>query len=256
MQLGQSSAWAREFSFSYGGAGKLAVFGCYAHDAALDYAYIGGNSANNSVHGAPWMVFMPNGNIGVGTTNPTDLLNIRRDIQGATMMRVHNENLDMASRAGIVLATANGAWNWSAVRGGGFSLSSPTTPDFFWATNTGNIGIGTKTPGSNKLAVEGTIGARKVKVTQAAWADFVFDPGYELMSLPDLERFIRQNRHLPDIPNAETVVAEGLDLGDINKKLLQKIEEQSLYIIELNKKLEALSQRLDQMETHQSGTSK
>lgn len=242
------NTWAREYGFAYNGTGKLAAFGAYAIEGGLEYAYIGGNSSGNSVHAAPWMVFKPNGNIGIGLTNPPELLSVRRDVLGSTMIRVHNENLDNTSRAGIVLATANGGWSLTAVRGGGFSLSSPTVPDFFWTTNTGNVGIGTQTPGTYRLAVEGTIGARKVKVTQAAWADFVFDPEYELMSLPELEQFVKKHRHLPEIPSAETVASEGLDLGDINKKLLQKIEEQSLYIIELNKQLQALSERMEKLE--------
>lgn len=106
----------------------------------------------------------------------------------------------------------------------------------------GNVGIGTTTPGSYKLAVEGTIGARKVKVTQQAnWADFVFEPEYELPSLQEVEAFVRKHKHLPDIPSAKEVAEEGVDLGEMNKLLLQKIEEQMLYIIELNRKIELLS---------------
>jgi hypothetical protein len=112
----------------------------------------------------------------------------------------------------------------------------------------GNIGIGTTTPGSYKLAVEGTIGARKMKVTQANWADFVFDPEYRLPSLQEVERFVKTHKHLPDIPSAKEVVEEGIDLGEMNKRLLQKIEEQMLYIIELNKMLKAQGQRIEQLE--------
>lgn len=104
----------------------------------------------------------------------------------------------------------------------------------------GNVGIGTSTPGSFKLAVEGTIGARKVKVTSAAWADFVFEPGYNIRSLPETEAFIKQNKHLPDVPTAAEVARDGQDLGEMNKILLQKIEELTLQVIELNKKVEKL----------------
>lgn len=127
----------------------------------------------------------------------------------------------------------------------------------------GNLGIGTYNTGPYKLAVEGTIGARKVKVTSAApWADFVFEKDYELPTLKELEDFVSMNKHLPGIPTAAEVEQNGVELGDISAKLLQKIEEQTLYIIELNKKreeqtsqlselnkkLEALTKRLEQLE--------
>lgn len=105
---------------------------------------------------------------------------------------------------------------------------------------TGNIGIGTTNTGSYKLAVEGTIGARKVKVTQAAWADFVFDPGYKLMPLNEVEEYIKGNQHLPGIPTTAEVVKDGVDLGETNKQLLQKIEELTLYLIGLQKTINAL----------------
>lgn len=99
----------------------------------------------------------------------------------------------------------------------------------------GSLGIGMVNTGSHKLAVEGSIGARRVKVTQGTWADFVFHPDYQLPSLMELEHFIKENKHLPEIPSEKEVAQDGLDLGDMNKKLLQKIEELTLYIIDLKK---------------------
>jgi len=108
--------------------------------------------------------------------------------------------------------------------------------------NIGNVGIGTTTPGPYKLAVEGTIGARKIKVTQVTpWADFVFDSDYKLPAIHEVEAFISINKHLPDIPSAAEVTKDGIDVGEMNQKLLQKIEEQMLYIIEMNKKVTTLT---------------
>ncbi len=129
-----------------------------------------------------------------------------------------------------------------------FVTGSTPTPRMVVKGN-GNVGIGTSSPGSYKLAVEGTIGARKVKVTQqTTWADFVFQDDYQLQALPDLEKYIQQNKHLPDIPSAKEVQQNGIDLGEMNAKLLQKIEELTLHIIELNKKNTALEQRMAAME--------
>lgn len=112
----------------------------------------------------------------------------------------------------------------------------------------GNLTIGRSNTEGYKLAVDGTVGARKVKVTQTSWADFVFAPDYELPSLKELEHYILTHRHLPGIPSEKEVLTNGLDLGTFSKQLLQKNEEQALYIIEMEKKLEALTERIVKVE--------
>lgn len=104
----------------------------------------------------------------------------------------------------------------------------------------GNVGIGTTNPGTFKLAVEGTLGARKLKVQTTSWADFVFHPQYQLPSLYDIEKYISDNRHLPDIPSESEVLEKGIDVAEMNKLLLQKVEELTLYLIEEHKSNEAL----------------
>ncbi|MBO9728860.1 MAG: hypothetical protein J7623_09505 [Chitinophaga sp.] len=120
----------------------------------------------------------------------------------------------------------------------------------------GSVGIGTTDPGPYKLAVEGTIGARRVKVTQATpWADFVFADDYKLPSLQEVESFINVNKHLPEIPSAAEVAKEGIDLAEINQKLLQKIEEQMLYIIEMNKKINSLTSEMKELKSKVAASS-
>lgn len=114
-------------------------------------------------------------------------------------------------------------------------------------TGDGNVGIGTLNPKNYKLAVEGTIGARRVKVTQESWADFVFHPDYQLPALPDVAGYIEKNAHLPGIPTEKEVKENGVDLGEMNKLLLQRIEEQMLYIIQLNKQVQELSQQVKRL---------
>ncbi|MEC5142097.1 hypothetical protein [Chitinophaga sp. 212800010-3] len=106
----------------------------------------------------------------------------------------------------------------------------------------GNVGIGAS-PGSYKLAVEGTIGARKIRVQQGAWSDFVFNHDYQLPTLQFVESYIKENKHLPDIPSEKEVMANGIDLGEMNNKLLRKVEELTLYIIEMKKEIEALKKK-------------
>ncbi len=92
------------------------------------------------------------------------------------------------------------------------------------------------------LAVEGSIGARKIKVLSSGWADFVFKPDYQLPSLQEVENYINTNRHLSGMPTSEEVKKEGIDLGEMNKLLLQKVEELTLYMIEEHKEKQKMQE--------------
>ncbi|UTN03047.1 tail fiber protein [Flavobacterium bizetiae] len=98
----------------------------------------------------------------------------------------------------------------------------------------GNIGIGTTNP-QNKLDVKGTIHSQEVKVDMEGWSDFVFKKEYNLPTLEDVEKHINEKGHLENIPNEEEVLKNGINLGEINAKLLQKIEEMTLYMIDMKK---------------------
>ncbi|SDX69216.1 hypothetical protein SAMN05444410_1274 [Hydrobacter penzbergensis] len=113
-------------------------------------------------------------------------------------------------------------------------------------TCNGNIGIGTTTPGPYKLAVEGILGARTIKVTQVnPWADYVFNEGYSLRPLSAVEQFIKANKHLPEVPSANEVAKDGIDLGDNQTLLLKKIEELTLYMIDLKKENQQLKKQVE-----------
>jgi hypothetical protein len=100
----------------------------------------------------------------------------------------------------------------------------------------GNVGIGTVNP-KNLLDVNGTIHAREVKVDVNDWSDFVFQPTYKLRPLIEVEKYIKANGHLEDIPSAKEVEKNGVNMGEMQAKLLQKIEELTLYVIEKDKEL-------------------
>jgi translation elongation factor EF-G len=103
--------------------------------------------------------------------------------------------------------------------------------------NNGSVSIATGSTGSHKLAVGGSIGAREIKVEVGNWSDFVFYEDYKLPTLEEVETHIKENGHLKDIPSAKEVEQNGINLGEMNAKLLQKIEELMLYTIEQEKKL-------------------
>jgi len=100
----------------------------------------------------------------------------------------------------------------------------------------GNVGIGKANP-TNKLDVNGTIHSKEVKVDMLGWTwpDFVFKKEYNLPTLAEVEKHINEKGHLENIPSEEEVLKNGINLGEMNAKLLQKIEELTLYMIEMKK---------------------
>lgn len=206
------------------------------------------------------------GLLGIGTSSPQSMLDVRGNVTATGFMLTNNnaglnDNV-LRSTFGAnqfdVIGTYNG-WDPNGVFIAGYNSSSasPVTKAAqkvyigspFSGTNnymcvnfvSGNVGIGVVNPSATyKLAVEGVVGARKVIVTQASWSDYVFDPGYRLPSLDSVSRYVKANRHLPDVPSADSVAANGLDLGGNQSQLLKKIEELTLYVISLQKQVDEL----------------
>jgi hypothetical protein len=132
------------------------------------------------------------------------------------------------------------------------TVASPTTlvADIY-ITDQGRVGIGTTSPGTFRLAVEGKIGAREIRVTlDNPWPDYVFTPQYQLQSLPSVEEFIKKHGHLPNMPSAKEVKENGIELGNMSSKLLEKIEELTLYIIELKKENENIREELKSLKAN------
>jgi hypothetical protein len=113
----------------------------------------------------------------------------------------------------------------------------------------GNVGIGTNNPGTFKLAVNGSIRAKEIRVN-TGWADYVFDDDYVLKSLAEIEKYIKVNKHLPDMPAAAELQKDGVDISAMQTKMMAKIEELTLHLIEANKKIEVLEQKLTQIVKH------
>jgi F5/8 type C domain len=147
---------------------------------------------------------LSNGNVGIGTTSPVNTL----DVEGGTVIG--------ATYSGTNIAPANGL------------------------LVQGNVGIGTTNP-SAPLTVKGLILAGQVKIVDVGTIpDYVFKPNYKLLSIGEIESFIKQNNHLPEVPSAKEVEEKGINVADMNNLLLKKVEELTLYVIELNKKVESL----------------
>jgi len=110
------------------------------------------------------------------------------------------------------------------------------------------LNIGTFSATAN-LTVAGNILAREVQVTPNSGADYVFEDDYELMSLNDLNSFIKANKHLPDVAPAAQMEEEGIDLSEMNALLLRKIEELTLHLIEQNEKMQMLETEINNLKS-------
>jgi hypothetical protein len=122
----------------------------------------------------------------------------------------------------------------------------------FAISDEGHVGVGTESP-TEKLSVEGNVSAngyvkaKRVIVTQYGWSDYVFNNDYKLRSLSSLESFIKQNKHLPEVPSAKEVESEGISVGDNQALLLKKIEELTLYVIAQQKQIDQQAKAIKQL---------
>jgi hypothetical protein len=142
---------------------------------------------------------------------------------------------------GKKLIISNGTTHdWDSSRATGILASNSEIG--LWVHNNGNVRLGKYSSSAPrvKLAVDGSIEAKEVKITSAPGADFVFDEDYYLRDLQEVESFIKENKHLPEIPSATEMEASGVNLAEMNKLLLMKVEELTLYMIELRNEINTL----------------
>lgn len=118
--------------------------------------------------------------------------------------------------------------------------------NIMFLANNSYVGIGTGSP-THKLTVNGWISCEGVKVISAVGADFVFSDNYKLLSLAEVEDFINKNKHLPEIASAEEMAKDGVDMNELQIKLLQKIEELTLYMIQLQNDNEELKNKVNSL---------
>lgn len=189
------------------------------------------------------------GNVGIGTTSPSAQLHTTGSVRLAGL------TMD-STRIRVLVADNNGniAYrNVSTIGGGSGSISGTVNylAKYSSGTTIGNsllfdngtgVGIGTISINDTayRLFVEKGIRTRKVKVDVSTWADYVFEKEYKLPSLKEVARFIDENKRLPEMPDAATATKEGVDLADNQVLLLKKIEELTLYMIEMDKKTDRL----------------
>lgn len=224
--------------------------------------------------------------IGAGATSTTNTFMLRNST-GDTLLRMRDDGRMgigyNGSSYGRTINTAGTGINFytaSAVGGFGGAVFPTDTSLVLWSNSGasnylilqpswGNTGIGTYSPNAKfhvngntliggtseriatgyLLSVAGKMICTEARVQlTASWPDYVFADDYQLPSLESVEQFVKQNKHLPNIPAAAVVETEGFDLGDMNRKLLEKIEQLTLHLIEMKKENKALNERLTALE--------
>jgi hypothetical protein len=118
---------------------------------------------------------------------------------------------------------------------GGFGAPNIKFPGGIWSS-AGNVGIGVSSP-TEKLSVNGTVKAREIRVDGQGAPDYVFEETYHKLSLAEVEKYVRLNKHLPEVPSAKELERDGMAVGEMNKLLLKKIEELTLHLIEHERKM-------------------
>lgn len=154
----------------------------------------------------------------------------------------------IASGYGAVMGLdpASGLWGFYNTSTSGAAGGTASVNANMVITKTGYIGMGTTSPGY-RLDVCGTIRSKEVLV-QTGWCDYVFDKTYKLRSLNEVEEYINNNKHLPDVPSATEVEDKGVKVAQMDSILIKKVEELTLYVIDQNKQIQQLQQKLVQLE--------
>jgi len=207
------------------------------------------------------------GSVGIGTTSPVALLqaNTASDTNptgvavgfSGTHFLVGTAasglalSKDEASGGGAYITSVSPGVSWDPLgfQAGsyGWYLWGAETPSMV-VNGSGDVGIGTTDPCTNsqaasisncKLSVAGAIQAQEI-VVNSGWSDYVFDPDYRLAPLSEVAEYVRENHHLPDIPTSADVEVNGIGVGGMQAKLLAKIEELTLHMIEINRANEDL----------------
>jgi hypothetical protein len=183
------------------------------------------------------------GNVGIGLRNPIGRLHI---VHGGPTAHLILEFPGLNDYSRLLFTNTGASRYWGiagkastgSINGDRLSFYNNGGAEVMVMTGDGNVGIGTPNP-TYRLAVNGNIRSKEV-VVESGWADYVFDHHYKLPTLAELETFINQNKHLPNVPSAQEIAENGLAVGDVQRRMMEKIEELTLYVIQLKKEIEEL----------------
>ncbi|HTH56907.1 MAG TPA: hypothetical protein VL728_12745 [Cyclobacteriaceae bacterium] len=247
--------------YSYGGNGTDAQWLIHTMPETggrfvISSGPVGANGSTNqafSVEGNKNSIFY--GNVGVGTVSPAQKLEVvgNTRIDGPTSTThsdlefYRGDGLKFASIGQGNLGVANSTFDIQHYNGNDIRFLNNGTEQVRFLASNGNVGIGTANP-DYKLTVNGSVHAKEVRVDLNVPApDYVFQKDYQLTPLDEIKNYIDQNKHLPEVPSAKEMEKNGVQLGEMNMILLKKIEELTLYVIELKKENEAQNKTIDEL---------
>ncbi len=174
----------------------------------------------------------------LGLNTPPNLfgaLNIKTGAQFGAGIEINVDNTTQYSKALFIHANSPKAEIMKVIKD-----SDPDSIARFYLSVDGIMQVHNGIRKTLQLDQDGLLHARRVKVDVLNWADYVFEPTYDLPTIEEVETYIEENNHLPGIPAASTIEQEGLDVAEANRMLMEQLEEQMLYIIQLKKELELL----------------
>ena len=180
------------------------------------------------------------GRVGINEDNPQAPLHV----VGKTFVQASGEAIKMSGTdpaINIYQGSTQKSYLWQTGNNLRIGISDPAGK-IIMVTNQVEIGTSIDLPSDYKLGVGGKVICEelKVKLQSSGWPDYVFDKTYRLKPLSEVEQFITVNKHLPNIPSAKEIEANGIEVGEMQRKMIEKIEELTLYVIELRKELDVL----------------
>jgi hypothetical protein len=227
--------------------GSVFFDGNYSYAAGSYIRPVAANTQGFFTTGIERLRITPTGSIGIGTAAPIGLLEIKGPYAGNSQLNINTTSSNAELRFSDNGTTKGFVWFNKLDDTMAFGRGSEANSIF--VNPSGNFGIGVKNPGTFKLAVEGKIGAREVNInTTTPWPDYVFNPGHKLLSLEEIKTYIEKNKHLPEVPSAKEIETNGVNLGEMNILLLKKVEELTLYMLDLKKENDLLKSRMEKIE--------